>query len=180
MIHFRGRTTLILSLSSTLSEESVHDSVPRDIFCLFVLSARRSFFLSDGHHRSPRCRLRFLSCRHRRRKGCAHQSRGPTPRNGYPAVDASIQSNYDAPMTSMLGMITLGNAIYNYGRNGQPIAQGAPVSRRFAENSHEMYIQDSWKVKPNFTVTLGRRYSLFSPPWETNGLEVTPTTSLGA
>jgi hypothetical protein len=100
--------------------------------------------------------------------------------NGYPAVDASFQSNYDAPMTSMLGMITLGNAIYNYGRNGQPIAQGAPVSRRFAENSYEMYIQDSWKVKPNFTVTLGLRYSLFSPPWETNGLEVTPTTSLGA
>jgi hypothetical protein len=83
-------------------------------------------------------------------------------------------------MTSMLGMITLGNAIYNYGRNGQPIAQGAPVSHPFAENSYEMYIQDSWKVKPNFTVTLGRRYSLFSPPWETNGLEVTPTTSLGA
>jgi hypothetical protein len=100
--------------------------------------------------------------------------------NGYPAVDASFQSNYDAPMTSMLGMITLGNAIYNYGRNGQPLPQGAPVSRRFAENSYEMYIQDSWKVKPNFTVTLGLRYSLFSPPWETNGLEVTPTTSLGA
>jgi hypothetical protein len=45
MIHFRGRSTLILSLSSSLSEESVHDSVPRDIFCLLILPARRSFFL---------------------------------------------------------------------------------------------------------------------------------------
>ena len=33
-------------------------------------------------------------------------------------------------------------------------------------------------MKPSLTVTLGLRYSLFSPPWETNGLEVTPTQSL--
>ena len=43
---------------------------------------------------------------------------------------------------------------------------------------YETYVQDSWKVKPNLTVTLGLRYSLFSPPWESNGLEVTPTESL--
>jgi hypothetical protein len=43
-----------------------------------------------------------------------------------------------------------------------------------------MYAQDSWKVKPNLTVTLGLRYSLFSPPWETNGLQVGTTFSLGS
>jgi hypothetical protein len=42
-----------------------------------------------------------------------------------------------------------------------------------------MYAQDSWKVKPNLTVTLGLRYSLFSPPWETNGLQVGTTFNLG-
>ncbi len=41
-----------------------------------------------------------------------------------------------------------------------------------------MYVQDVWKVKPSLTMTMGLRYSLFSPPWETNGLEVTPTESL--
>lgn len=98
--------------------------------------------------------------------------------NNYPAVDVSFQGNYDTSITSLLGMITLGNAVYNYGRDGKPIPSGAPVSRRFAEDSYEMYFQDVWKVKPSLTVTLGLRYSLFSPPWETNGLEVTPTTSL--
>jgi len=97
----------------------------------------------------------------------------------FPAVDNSFQSNYDTAMTSLLGMITLGNAVYNYGRDGKPLTPpGAPVSRHFAENSYEMYVQDIWKVTPNFTVTAGLRYSLFSPPWETRGLEVTPTVSL--
>jgi hypothetical protein len=98
--------------------------------------------------------------------------------NNYPAVDNSFQGNYDTSITSLLGMITLGNAVYNYGRDGKPIPSGAPVIRHFAEDSYEMYVQDTWKVTPNFTVTAGLRYSLFSPPWETNGLEVTPTMSL--
>lgn len=99
--------------------------------------------------------------------------------NGYPAVAEGFNTSYDYPLTSLLGMVTLVNANYNYQRNGQPLAQGTPVSRNFAEDAYEMYMQDIWKVKPNFTVTLGLRYSLFSPPWETNGLEVTPTENLG-
>ncbi len=99
--------------------------------------------------------------------------------NGYPAVAQTFNSDYDQPMTALLGMVTLVNANYNYQRNGQPLAQGTPVARNFAEDAYEPYIQDIWKVKPNFTVILGVRYSLFSPPWETNGLEVTPTINLG-
>jgi len=100
------------------------------------------------------------------------------PANGYPQVDTGYVSNYDYSMTSLLGMITYGNAVYNYDRNGNPIAQGAPVTRHFAEDSYEMYAQDTWKLKPNLTVTLGLRYSLFSPPWETDGLQVGTTFSL--
>jgi len=101
------------------------------------------------------------------------------PANGYPQVDSSFVSNYDYSMTSLLGMVTLGDAVYNYDRSGTPLAQGAPVTRRFAEDSYEMYAQDVWKIRPNVTVTLGLRYSLFSPPWETNGLQVGTTFSLG-
>ncbi len=99
--------------------------------------------------------------------------------NGYPAVDQGFNTSYDYPLTSLLGMVVQVNANYNYQRNGQPLAQGTPVARNFAEDAYEPYVQDIWKVKPNFTVTLGLRYSLFSPPWETSGLEVTPTQNLG-
>src|SRR5581483_9220866 len=98
--------------------------------------------------------------------------------NGYPAVAQDFNTSYDYPLTTLLGMVTLVNANYNYKRNGQALAQGAPVARNFAEDSYEMYVQDTWKVKSIFTVTLGLRYSLFSPPWEPKGLEVTPAQSL--
>jgi hypothetical protein len=99
--------------------------------------------------------------------------------HGYPEVDSSFVSNYDSSITGLLGMITLGNAVYNYKRDSSTLAPGAPVTRRFGEDSYEIYAQDTWKVRRNLTLTLGLRYSLFSPPWETNGLQVGTNINLG-
>jgi hypothetical protein len=96
----------------------------------------------------------------------------------YPAVDSGFGNNYDYPLGTLVGAIPQVNAQYNFTKNGGTLADGVPVSRRFADDAYEMYLQDSWKIKPNLTVTAGLRYSLFSPPWETNGLQVAPTTSL--
>jgi len=96
---------------------------------------------------------------------------------GYPAVDSSFGNNYDYPLGALIGMITQVNAHYNFTKSGA-LGDGEPIVRRFAADTWEMYVQDSWKVKPNLTLTFGVRYSLFSPPWETNGLQVTPNVSL--
>jgi len=98
--------------------------------------------------------------------------------NGFPAGDSSFANSYDFPMMALLGMVSEADATYNYKKDGSVLAQGAPVQRHFAENGWEFYGQDSWKVKPNLTVTFGLRYSLFSPPWETNGLQVSPSVDL--
>ncbi|MHB8500927.1 MAG: carboxypeptidase-like regulatory domain-containing protein [Candidatus Acidiferrales bacterium] len=98
--------------------------------------------------------------------------------NGFPAGAGSFANSYDFPMMALLGMVTEDDATYNYKKDGSVLAQGAPVQRHFAEDGWEMYAQDSWKVKPNLTVTFGLRYSLFSPPWETNGLQVSPSMNL--
>jgi hypothetical protein len=97
---------------------------------------------------------------------------------GFPAVDGGFGNNYDYPMGAIIGMIPQVNAQYNFTKSGSALADGAPVSRRFGADTWEMYAQDSWKVKPNLTITFGLRYALFSPPWETNGLQVTPNISL--
>jgi hypothetical protein len=97
---------------------------------------------------------------------------------GFPAVDSGFGNNYDYPMGALIGMVAQVNAQYNFTKSGSALPDSAPVSRRFGADTWEMYVQDSWKVKPSLTVNFGLRYSLFSPPWETNGLQVTPNTSL--
>jgi hypothetical protein len=97
---------------------------------------------------------------------------------GYPAVDSGFGNNYDYPLGALLGAVPQVNAQYNYTKSGSTLPDGAVVARRFAADTYEMYGQDSWKVRSNLTITYGLRYSLFSPPWETNGLQVTPNVSL--
>jgi hypothetical protein len=109
--------------------------------------------------------------------GCSTGS-GDCTGPAFPAVDGGFGNNYDYPLGTLVGAITQVNAQYNFTKTGGTLPDGAPVSRRFAADTYEIYLQDSWKVKPNLTITAGLRYSLFSPPWETNGLQVSPTTSL--
>jgi hypothetical protein len=99
--------------------------------------------------------------------------------NGFPGVDGSFANSYDFPTIALLGMVTEVDATYNYQKDGSVLPQGAPVQRHFAFDGYEMYAQDSWKIKPNLTLTYGLRYSLFSPPWETKGLQVAPNVNLG-
>jgi hypothetical protein len=99
--------------------------------------------------------------------------------NGLPAVASSFSNGYDFPLLTMLGAITQVDAQYNYNLDGSVLPQGAPLTRRFATDSYEFYAQDSWKVKPNLTVIMGLRYSLFPAPWETDGFQSEPTFNLG-
>jgi len=99
--------------------------------------------------------------------------------NGFPAVDGAFANQYDYPTVAALGMVTVYNALFNFQKNGTPLPEGAPVTRHWGQNEYEFYLQDSYRMKPNLTVNLGLRYSLFSPPWETTGTQVTPTFSMG-
>lgn len=100
--------------------------------------------------------------------------------SGFPGVDGSFANSYDFPLIALLGMVTEDDATYNYLKNGSVLPQGAPVTRHFAVDSYELYAQDSWKFRPNLTITYGLRYSLSSPPWETNGLQVAPCQLVGS
>jgi hypothetical protein len=88
-------------------------------------------------------------------------------------------TQYDRPLLSLYGMISDVVANYNLDRDGNVLPQGAPVNRNYGLNWYEFYGQDTWRIKPNFTLTYGLRWSLFPPPWETNGLQTAPTFGLG-
>lgn len=99
--------------------------------------------------------------------------------SGFPAVASEFSNSYDFPLIALMGIVTEVDATYNYDRNGNLLAQGTPTSRHFGTNEYEFYFQDSWRIKPNFTVTFGLRYALLSPPWETTGLQVGPPFDMG-
>lgn len=109
---------------------------------------------------------------------CANSSPSSCAANGTPFVDPSFANSYDFPLQALLGMITEVDARYNFNRDGSALGDGAALKRRFAINGYELYAQDIWKISPTFTMTLGVRWSLFAPPWETNKLQVQPTTNL--
>ncbi len=59
--------------------------------------------------------------------------------------------------------------------SGTFLPEGSPQVRNYAENGLELYVQDSWRLKPNLTLTAGLRWSYFSPVWETTGNMVRPS-----
>jgi hypothetical protein len=106
----------------------------------------------------------------------------PTNTTGHPGIsgpEPQTATQYDRPLLALYGMISDVVANYNLDRNGVAQPQGAPVHRNYGLNWYEFYGQDTWRVKPNITVTYGLRWSLFPAPWETNGLQTASTFGLG-
>ena len=106
----------------------------------------------------------------------------PTNVAGHPGIvgpEPQTATQYDRPLLALYGMISDVVANYNLDRNGVAQSQGAPVNRNYGLDWYEFYGQDTWRVKPNLTVSYGLRWSLFPPPWETNGLQTSPTFGIG-
>ncbi len=97
------------------------------------------------------------------------------PATGQLFPEPASSPAYDYPVLGLLGMVSdiVGN--YNYDKSGNVLAPGAPVQRKYGLSWYEFYGQDSWRIKPNLTITYGLRWSLFPPPWEVNGFQASPT-----
>ena len=106
----------------------------------------------------------------------------PTNTAGHPGIsgpEPETSTQYDRPLLALYGMVSDVVANYNLDKDGNAQAQGAPVNRRYGLDWYEFYGQDTWRVKPNLTLTYGLRWSFFPAPWETNGLQTYSTFGLG-
>jgi hypothetical protein len=90
----------------------------------------------------------------------------------------SSGTNVTNALGAVFGILNSYGATYNYGINGQAIPFGNYITRDYVSNSPEEYVQDTFKLKPNLTITVGLRYSIFGVPYEANGVEVIPQTSI--
>jgi hypothetical protein len=100
---------------------------------------------------------------------------------GFPAVDFSNYGNeYNSAILDLPGIITEGDAIYNYTKTGGTLGIGAPVKREYRWNEYEFFGQDSWRVLSSLTLTYGLRYSYLQAPAETSGTQVGTCQYVGA
>ena len=67
----------------------------------------------------------------------------------------------------------------DYNLDGSILNSGDPIVRTFATDEYDFYAQDSWKLKPNLTLTFGLRYGLSKPIYETRGFQAASTVNLG-
>ena len=85
------------------------------------------------------------------------------------SISSGSLNSYEYAAAAALGLVVQGTGAYNYLVNGTVIPAGQPVVRDFVNNEGEMYVQDTWKMTRNFTVTAGIRLSLEPPVHEANG-----------
>ena len=91
---------------------------------------------------------------------------------------AGSESDLQGAIAAIIGRYSYYSGKFNFGPEGNLLPAGAAVDRNFATEEYEMYAQDTWRLRPDLTLTLGLRYSLDRPVYESNGLEVKPAPGL--
>ncbi len=94
------------------------------------------------------------------------------PSNSESVAAASL---WDNAFTTILGRYADTTAQYNYDVAGNPLPQFTSSVRDFHYNEYEFFAQDSWKIRPDLTITFGLRWNYDSVPYEANGFESVPT-----
>jgi hypothetical protein len=84
-----------------------------------------------------------------------------------------------AAIASLLGRFAQYSENFNFNTSLALTASGAPIPRTFATEQYDFYVQDSWKLFRNLTISAGLRYGLGTPVYEKNGYMAAPSLPLG-
>ena len=95
-----------------------------------------------------------------------------------PFSDFASGNDLRDALASVIGRYSEYSANLVYDASGQLQQVGTPTDRSFATEEYEGYVQDSWRMRPNFTLNYGIRWSTSTPVYERNGLQVVPNVNL--
>ena len=82
-------------------------------------------------------------------------------------------------VTALIGRYSQFAANFIFDKDGSLLPAGSPTERTFATEEYDFYVQDTWQIRQNLTITLGLRYGISKPVYEKYGFEVKPSISLG-
>ncbi|MBI3483869.1 MAG: TonB-dependent receptor, partial [Acidobacteria bacterium] len=74
--------------------------------------------------------------------------------------------------TALIGRYSQYTARFTFGATGTLLPSGTATDRRFNTREYDFYAQDSWKIRRDLTITLGLRYGLSQPVYESKGFGV--------
>ena len=81
-------------------------------------------------------------------------------------------------MVALLGVVSQGTGNFHYDVAGTLFGQGQPVKRTFANQEYEWYVQDTWKIRRDLTLSIGLRHSLMPAVYEANGQQISSSIPL--
>jgi hypothetical protein len=88
-------------------------------------------------------------------------------------VPSSGTANYESYYSYALGIVSSTQVMYTRALPSlNPLPIGTPATDKSVIPSYTVYWQDSWHVKPSFTLTYGIGWNLEMPPYEEQGKQV--------
>lgn len=87
-------------------------------------------------------------------------------------------NNARIALAQVIGRLSQYTAQFNFGLDGKPLTAGSPAVREFATEEYDVYGQDVWRFGSDMTMTLGLRYGLSRPVYETQGFQASPNVGL--
>jgi hypothetical protein len=98
---------------------------------------------------------------------------------GLPAVSGGYSTSFDYAYATLIGDVAERDSVANYIVSGPTsanlLSDGSFITRHFKSNEFEYFLQDSWRIRPNLTLTFGLRHTILQTPYETKGQEIAPT-----
>ncbi|HET6217804.1 MAG TPA: TonB-dependent receptor [Acidobacteriaceae bacterium] len=104
---------------------------------------------------------------------------------GAQPVSGGFANSYEIAFGNIIGGLPEATSVSNYnvdkgGATGTLLPDGTFINRHFKANEYEWYVQDSWRVRPNLTITYGIRHTILQTPYEETGQQIAPTIDTDA
>ncbi len=89
-----------------------------------------------------------------------------------PSGELGGSNGWNALYADVLGLVSSANVVATRtGANLQLNPLGTPVHSNVSDQTGSVFFNDTWKIRPNFTLTYGLNYQLQMPPTEAHGTQ---------